>query len=104
MTRLDVGDNLGPAVCEAGFVTGEVEDTEEGDRGDSGSLAGAGNRIPTTDPVKKRKVSTYTSPHHFFLLVLAFDAVPEVASLLKDDNVMRCFNIFSVLNKKNINC
>lgn len=50
MTRLDVGDNLGPEVCEAGFVAGEVEDTEEGDRGDSGSLAGAGNRIPTTDP------------------------------------------------------
>lgn len=99
MTRLDVGDNLGPTVCEAGFVAGEVEDTEEGDRGDSGSLAGAGNRIPTTDPVKKRKYQ-HILPHIiFFLSVLAFDAVPEVASLLKDDNVMRCFNIFSVLNK-----
>lgn len=51
VARLDVGDNLGIAVCAAEFVTGEVEDTEEvGDTGDSGGLEGAGNRIPTTEP------------------------------------------------------
>lgn len=57
---MDTEDDLGPAVCTVAFVTGGVEDTEEDteeaeDTGGSGCLAGAGNLIPTTDPVKKRK-------------------------------------------------
>jgi len=56
VATLDVGDNLGAAVCPAEFVGGEAEDAEEeGDTGDSVDLEGAGNRIPTTDPVRKTK-------------------------------------------------
>lgn len=67
MARLDVGDNLGTAVCTVEFVAGEVEDTEEvGDTGDSAGLEGAGNRIPTTDPVRKTKHQLILPRSSFF--------------------------------------
>lgn len=73
MAGLDGGDNLGTAVCTAEFEAGEVEDTEEvGETGDSGGLEGAGNRIPTIDPVRKTKHQPRLSQNNFFLLVLVF--------------------------------
>lgn len=72
MARLDVGDNLGIAVCAAEFAAGETEDTEEvGDAGDSGGLEGVGNRIPTTEPVRKTKHQlVFPQSIFYFLLVL----------------------------------
>lgn len=73
MAGLDGGDNLGTAVCTAEFEAGEVEDTEEvGETGDSGGLEGAGNRIPTIDPVRKTKHQPRLSQSNFLLLVLVF--------------------------------
>lgn len=72
MAGLDGGDALGTAVCTAEFVA-EVEDTEEvGETGDSGGLEGAGNRIPTTDPVRKTEHQLRFSHSNFFLPVLVF--------------------------------
>lgn len=91
MAGLDGGDNLGTAVCTAEFAAGEVEDTEEvGETGDSGGLEGAGNRIPTIDPVRKTKHQLRLSQSSFFLPVLVFDAVLETDSILKDHNGIRC--------------
>lgn len=91
MATLDVGDNLGTAVCTAEFVAGDTEDTEEGgDTGDSGGLEGAGNRIPTTDPVRKTKHQLILPQSNFFLLFLVVDAVPA-ASILKGHNVISYF-------------
>lgn len=91
MATLDVGDNLGTAVCTVEFVAGDTEDTEEGgDTGDSGGLEGAGNRIPTTDPVRKTKHQLILPQSIFFLLFLVFDAVPE-DSILKGHNVISYF-------------
>lgn len=54
VAALDVGDNLGTAVCTVEFVAEAVEDTEvAGGTGGSGGLEGVGNLIPTTDPVMK---------------------------------------------------
>lgn len=87
MVALDVGDNFGTAVCTAEFAAGEEADTEEvGDTGDSGGLEGEGNRIPTTDPVRKTKHQQIIPQSNFFS-VLVFDTVPEVDSILKDHNV-----------------
>lgn len=64
MAELDGGDNLGTA---AEFVAGEVEDTEEvGETGDSGGLEGAGNRIPTIDPMRKTEHQLRFSQSNFF--------------------------------------
>lgn len=66
MPGLDGGDNLGTAACTAEFAAGEVEDTEEvGETGDSGGLEGAGNRIPTIDPVRKTKHQLRLSQSNF---------------------------------------
>lgn len=64
MAGLDGGDNLGTV---AELAAGEVEDTEEvGETGDSGGLEGAGNRIPTIDPVRKTKHHLRLSQTTFF--------------------------------------
>lgn len=64
---MDLEDDLGPAVCTVEFVTEGVEDTEEAeDTGGSGGLAGVGNRIPTTDPVKERKYQLILAHMIFF--------------------------------------
>lgn len=90
MAGLDGGDNLGTAVCIAEFVAGEVEDTEElGETGDSGGLEGAGNRIPTTDPVRKTKHKLRLCRSNFFLSVLMFDAVLKADTTPKDHNGIR---------------
>lgn len=70
MAGLDGGDNLGTAVCTVEFVAGEVEDTDEvGETGDSGGLEGVGNRIPTTDPVRKTEHQLRLSRRNFFFPV-----------------------------------
>lgn len=92
MAELDGGDNLGTA---AEFVA-EVEDTEEvGETGDSGGLDGAGNRIPTIDPMRKTKHQLRFSQSNLFLPVLVFDDVLEADTTHKDYNAIGCLTTSS---------